>query len=72
MRASARHRHVDAPGNHHGRAGEPEQHRDPGANSIAFAHGDSVSIAVAHPDRDADEDPRHPDGAGARSVLRRR
>jgi hypothetical protein len=72
LRAPARHRHVDATGNHHGRAGEPEQHRDTGANSIAVAHRDSVTIAVAHPDRHADEDPRDTHAAGARSVLRRR
>lgn len=68
MRAAARHRHLDALPNDHGCAGEPEQQRDTGANSIAVAKRDSV----AHPEPDADKRPRDTDAAGTRSVLRRR
>jgi hypothetical protein len=70
MHAAARDRHLDALPNDHGCAGEPEQHPDTGANSIAVAERDSV--AVAHPEAHADERTRDTYPAGTRSVLRRR
>lgn len=70
MRAAARLRHVHATNNHHDRAGEPEQHRDTDANSIADPLADHRGVAVADRESHADERARDPDAARARSVLR--